>query len=57
MAFRLQQHKTFYPGDMQSTGNKFDVGIQGEGFFQVRKADGTFAYTRDGAFKLSSDDH
>ncbi len=47
--------KIFTQGDMQSTGNKFDVGIYGEGFFQVRKADGTFAYTRDGGFKLSSD--
>jgi flagellar basal-body rod protein FlgG len=47
--------KLFIQGDMQTTGNKFDVGIQGEGFFQVRKADGTFAYTRDGAFKLSSE--
>lgn len=46
--------KLFTQGDMASTGNPLDVGIQGEGFFQVRKSDGTFAYTRDGSFKVSS---
>jgi flagellar basal-body rod protein FlgG len=47
--------KIFTQGDMQSTNNKFDVAISGEGFFQVRRPDGTYAYTRDGAFKLSAD--
>ncbi|MGE5432469.1 MAG: flagellar basal-body rod protein FlgG [Syntrophomonadaceae bacterium] len=46
--------KLFSQGDLNSTGNPLDVGIQGEGFFQVRKSDGTFAYTRDGSFKVSS---
>lgn len=46
--------KIFTQGDLTSTGNKFDVGIQGEGFLQVRKSDGTIAYTRDGAIKVSS---
>ncbi|MGE5399258.1 MAG: flagellar basal-body rod protein FlgG [Ignavibacteriales bacterium] len=46
--------KLFAQGDLVSTGNQFDVGIQGEGFFQVRKGDGTFAYTRDGSIKVSS---
>jgi len=47
--------KLFSQGNMQETGNKLDLAIQGEGFFQVRKPDGSFAYTRDGAFKISSD--
>jgi flagellar basal-body rod protein FlgG len=47
--------KIFTQGDMQSTNNKLDVAIYGEGFFQVRKPDNTYAYTRDGSFKLSSD--
>ncbi|MCX6151053.1 MAG: flagellar basal-body rod protein FlgG [Ignavibacteriales bacterium] len=47
--------KMFTQGDLQSSGNQFDVAIHGEGFFQVRKPDGSFAYTRDGAFKLSAD--
>jgi flagellar basal-body rod protein FlgG len=42
-------------GDLQMTGNPLDLAINGDGFFQVRQADGTTAYTRDGAFKLSAD--
>ncbi|MBU2492242.1 MAG: flagellar basal-body rod protein FlgG [Bacteroidetes bacterium] len=47
--------KLFEQGDLQQTGNKMDTAIYGEGFFQVRRNDGTFAYTRDGALKMSSD--
>lgn len=47
--------KLFEQGDLQQTGNTLDVGIYGEGFIQVRRNDGTFAYTRDGALKISSD--
>jgi flagellar basal-body rod protein FlgG len=32
-----------------------DLAIQGEGFFQVRRADNSLAYTRDGTFKISAD--
>ena len=47
--------KIFKQGDVTPTNNQFDLAIQGEGFFQVRKNDGTFAYTRDGSFKVSAD--
>lgn len=47
--------KIFKQGDLQPTGNSLDVAIQGDGFFQVRKSDGSFAYTRDGSFKISGD--
>lgn len=47
--------KIFKQGDLQPTNNSLDLGINGEGFFQVRKADGTFAYTRDGSFKISGE--
>lgn len=47
--------KMFQQGDLQQTGQQLDLGISGEGFLQVRKSDGTFAYTRDGALKLSSE--
>ncbi|MBA4406687.1 flagellar basal-body rod protein FlgG [bacterium] len=47
--------KIFKQGDVTPTNNQFDLAIQGEGFFQVRKSDGTFAYTRDGSFKVSAD--
>lgn len=47
--------KIFKQGDLQQTNNSLDLAIQGDGFFQVRKADGTYAYTRDGSFKVSGD--
>lgn len=47
--------KIFKQGDITPTNNQFDLAIQGEGFFQVRRSDGTFAYTRDGSFKVNAD--
>jgi flagellar basal-body rod protein FlgG len=41
-------------GNLQQTGNKLDVAIQGAGFFQVLMPDGTTAYTRDGSFQTDS---
>ena len=40
-------------GDLKSTGNPYDVAIQGSGFFRVQQADGTDGYTRSGNFSLS----
>ena len=48
-------NRIFTQGPLQTTDNPTDVGIQGEGFFQVQLPDGTTAYTRDGAFKIDSD--
>ena len=47
--------KLFQQGDLVETQNPFDLSIQGEGFFQLRKSDGTILYTRDGSFKLNGD--
>ncbi len=47
--------KIFTQGDITPTNNQMDFAIQGDGFFQVRKEDGTFAYTRDGSFKVNAD--
>ncbi len=47
--------KSFTQGDIQPTQNQLDIALQGEGFFQIRRPDGTLAYTRDGAFKMSGD--
>lgn len=47
--------KQFSQGDLTSTGNQFDVAIEGEGFFEVLLPDGTSAYTRSGNFQLSSE--
>src|ERR1700743_2758404 len=37
-------------GDPNTTNNPYDVMIQGDGFFQIQRPDGTIAYTRDGSF-------
>ena len=43
--------RIFSQGDFQQTDNPLDVVIEGDGFFQIQRADGTTAYTRAGAFK------
>jgi flagellar basal-body rod protein FlgG len=45
--------KNYTQGGMNNTGNSMDVAINGRGFFQVLMPDGSFAYTRDGSFKMS----
>src|SRR3954453_20174270 len=45
--------KSFTQGQLTQTGEKLDIAIQGDGFFEVQKPDGTLAYTRDGSFKVS----
>ncbi|MCA9785335.1 MAG: flagellar basal-body rod protein FlgG [Calditrichaeota bacterium] len=42
-------------GDVAQTDNALDVAIEGMGFYQVQRLDGSVGYTRDGSFKLSSD--
>ena len=44
-------NKVYSPGKAQQTGNVYDQWIEGNGFFQVKKADGTTSYTRDGSFR------
>jgi flagellar basal-body rod protein FlgG len=39
-------------GSLIPTQNAFDLAITGEGFFKIQLPDGTFSYTRDGAFML-----
>jgi flagellar basal-body rod protein FlgG len=46
--------RMFDQGSLQSTGNISDVAIQGEGFFRVLQYDGSYAYTRDGSFKIDA---
>ena len=47
--------KIFTEGELTQTGERLDMAIQGDGFFQVQMPDGTLAYTRDGALKTASD--
>jgi flagellar basal-body rod protein FlgG len=46
--------RSFAQGNLQQSGNKLDVAIQGNGFFQVTMPDGSTNYTRDGAFQVDS---
>jgi len=43
----VRQYST---GNLRQTGNRFDLAIEGDGFFRVTQPDGSLAYTRDGAF-------
>jgi flagellar basal-body rod protein FlgG len=43
--------KLFTQGPLTQTGNKLDIAIDGDGFLEVQKPDGTSAYTRDGSLK------
>ncbi len=47
--------KIFQQGDFANTANSLDLGIEGDGFFQILMPDGTIGYSRAGAFKLDSE--
>lgn len=42
----------FTQGDINITGSSLDVAVNGSGFFQITRTDGSIAYTRDGQLKL-----
>lgn len=44
--------KIFAQGDSEQTGNPLDLLIQGDGFFQVQRLDGSTGYTRAGSLKV-----
>ncbi len=46
--------KNFTQGTQIVTGGQFDMAIQGAGFFQVTRPDGTNVFTRDGSFRVNS---
>lgn len=46
-------YRVMTQGDMNNTGNKLDLAIQGRGYFRVQMPSGTDAYTRAGNFQLS----
>ena len=47
--------RVFTNGENTLTGAELDVAVQGDGFFELQMPDGTQAYTRDGAFKRTSE--
>ena len=42
-------------GDLKQTQNPLDIAIEGDGFLQVRQADGSLAYTRTGTLRTDAD--
>jgi len=41
-------------GNLTQTGSPLDIAIRGDGLFKVQLPDGTYAYTRDGSFKMDA---
>lgn len=50
----ISTYRSFSQGNITETGNALDIAINGNGFFQVEQSDGSYAYTRDGAFRVNS---
>jgi flagellar basal-body rod protein FlgG len=46
--------RIFTQGALQNTDVPTDMAIAGEGFFRVQLQDGTYAYTRNGAFEVDN---
>lgn len=46
--------KVFTQGQLTQTGEQLDLAIEGDGFFEVQRQDGTSAYTRDGGLKVDA---
>ena len=44
----------FSQGVLSRTENPLDLGIEGDGFFKLRTPDGSYTYTRNGAFCINS---
>jgi len=51
----VSSQRMFTQGDLNATGNAFDIAIDGDGFIMIELPDGTTAFTRDGALKLSNE--
>jgi flagellar basal body rod protein FlgG len=52
----IHQYVDFKPGPMEQTGNRFDLALEGEGFFVLSDPEsGDSTYTRAGRFQVDSD--
>lgn len=50
----VSTYKSFSQGNITETGNSLDLAINGKGFFQIQQPDGSYTYTRDGAFRINA---
>jgi flagellar hook protein FlgE len=48
-------HTDFRAGDLRQTGSDFDLGVDGEGLFVLRDAEGRTRYTRAGQFQFDGE--
>ena len=55
MFTRINTGVNFQTGETTPTRRELDVAIQGEGFFELQKPDGSKAYTRSGEFRVRPD--
>jgi flagellar basal-body rod protein FlgG len=46
--------REFTQGALQNTEGISDIALSGDGFFRIMMYDGSYAYTRDGSFKIDS---
>jgi flagellar basal-body rod protein FlgG len=47
--------RSFQQGTTEQTNNPLNVVIEGDGFFQLRRTDGSVGYSRDGSFFVSAE--
>lgn len=52
---KLASGINFVSGETQPTHRELDVAIQGQGFFEIQRPDGSRAYTRNGEFHVRAD--
>jgi flagellar basal body rod protein FlgG len=52
-ALRMTRVTDFSQGPLQPSGSPYHLAIEGQAFFEVKEADGTKSFTRNGSFQLS----
>ncbi len=50
-----EQQIDFTPGHLEFSGDSLDLAINGDGFFQIQRTDGSFGYARKGNFQLDGE--
>ncbi len=53
-AIRMTRMIDFSQGELKPSDSPYHVAIQGQAFFEVKEADGTTTYTRNGQFSLTA---
>jgi flagellar basal-body rod protein FlgG len=50
----VSTERSYTQGNLDHTGNALYLAVQGRGFFQVLRPDGTLGFTRDGSFQVNA---